>query len=97
MTFPFGGNQGNNQQCGNPYTNHKIQEISYGSSNYHNQRTIEPDNTGKALDAARANSNWMGMILSFLIVGGLIQGTLTLIELMRSGGGNRSQPMERVR
>lgn len=97
--FPFGGNQGNNnqqQQPYNPYQGCEITRTSTGSSSYMNSETIRPDNTGKALDTARASSNWMGTIVTILVIGGLLQGTVTLIELMRSGG-NRSQPTEQIR
>jgi len=97
--FPFGGNQGNSnqqQQPYNPYQGCEITRTSTGSSSYMNSETIRPDNTGKALDTARASSNWMWAIVAILVVGGLLQGTITLIELMRSGG-SRSQPTEQIR
>lgn len=95
--FPFGGNQGQQtQQPYNPYQGCEIERTSYGSSNYHNSERIRPDNNGKALDAAKASSDWMGRILALLIIGGVIQGALVLLENVRSGG-SRSQPMEQVR
>lgn len=98
--FPFGGNQGNNnqqQQPYNPYQGCEITRTSTGSSSYMNSETIRPDNTGKALDTAR-NSNNMIATVAVVIVGLFIAHSafVWFLRSVSSGNGSANQ-IERTR
>lgn len=90
--FGQGGSGNNNQQNnGNPYPGCEINRMSYGSSNFHNQETIRPDHTGKALD----NGKMMGNILMAFIIAVFVHSAW--VWYVRSGNANSGNQIERAR
>lgn len=89
--FPFGGNQGNNnqqQQPYNPYQGCEITRTSTGSSSYMNSETIRPDNTGKALDTARNSNNMIVTVVAIIV--GLIFAHSAFVHFLRSASSSNS-------